>query len=189
MGMGDGVTEAEQDRALFDAWKGGDRAAYSQLFVRLEKIARKVASRYARFCDADDVSSEASVGVCEAIRDWHGDGALGAFAFFRAQSRVVDYVRRAAPSRRNTVSIYAYSSTEQIEEWRSEGMQERAVLVGEVRAIAEDVLPPKEIDVLALRALGMTGAAIARRKRVDRSQICRREKSAMEKLTDAVTDE
>ncbi len=182
------MTEADRDRILYDAWKAGDTTARGKLITRLMGIARKVANRYSLDI-RDDVMSEAMVGVCEAVDDWEGGGTIGLFAWYRAHSRSVDFLRKSDKQRVNTVSIYAYSATELIEEWRSSGMQEENALIGEVRAIAKALLPPAELDVIFLRARDMSGPAIAKRLGTDRFRVSERESSAMAKLTAAVEDD
>lgn len=184
------MTESQQDRDLFDAWKGGDAAARGKLIVRMTGIARKVANRYSSNPDTrEDLLSEAMVGVCEAVDRWDGDGDLVGFAFTSAKWRACKFLRASIPFRDNTVSIYAYSATEQIEEWRSFGDQEEQALVSEIRSIARSVLPPTELEVVMTRLRGFSGEELARQCGLNaRARVTEHETSAMTRLTTAVNE-
>lgn len=130
-------------------------------------IAERLANRYARAIGSeyrDDLYAEASLGLVHGTMTFDAErGVPVRFWLYRcAKQRAGEFVRRAITAERAVVSIYAYSATELIHEWRSDGMQEQSTLIGEVKAMARAVLPPAELDVILSRAIGTMGAVTGR---------------------------
>ena len=180
---------ADRDRELHDRWKAGDSKARDALILSLGWIARKIASRYRGMADPDDLASEAQVGICQAVNVWRGAGTISGFAYKCARDRALDYVRATRPAVARTMSIHGVSSTETISEWRASGYQEEAAVLLEIRNLAERILPPAELDVVLMRAADMSGPRIAAQVGCSKVTICRLERSAMTRLSEAVRDD
>jgi RNA polymerase sigma factor (sigma-70 family) len=85
--------EVRDDRALLDAWAGGDRDGGEALFARyFEAVVRFFHNKLSR--DHDDLIQQTFLGCLEARARFRGDGSFRAFLFGVAHNVLGKHLRQ-----------------------------------------------------------------------------------------------
>ncbi len=110
-------------------------------------LGRIVASYEADPSLQEELMQEVSLALWQALRKYRGDGSLKAYAARIAQNRCISHVARAVKAPRQTVLDDAMPSERAGPEEDVAKAQQRAALLGAVRALP---LPLKQVTTLAL---------------------------------------
>lgn len=165
--MGGDVSPERSDRDLVLAFKGGDRAAYDEMYERYHARVYGVCARILRNTqDAEEASQETFLRAFQALHRFNGRYQLGAWLARIAANTSVDQLR----SKSRSPSVALSPDQEPV----SPDADPEKLVIGEypqlVRAIGE--VKPLHAQALALRALeGMSHQEIAERLAISPAQV------------------
>lgn len=153
--MADPARDDNEDAALVEAARGGDRAAFDRLFARWGPVVHGILLSRVSKEDADDLVQDVFLAAMEKLASLREPQAFGAWVATIARTRAIDHLRRA-PRRgdrneeRSVESEPAAADPDRLE-------AERALA-------AIQSLPDAYRETLTLRLVeGLTGPEIAER--------------------------
>lgn len=88
----------QADDALVAAARGGDRAAFAELYTRYRGPVHAVILARAPARDAGDLVQDVFVTALKRLGGLRQDGAFGGWILTIARNRATDYLRRARPT-------------------------------------------------------------------------------------------
>jgi RNA polymerase sigma-70 factor, ECF subfamily len=187
--------EAEEDRALIERAKTGDRAAFRQLVERHQRRAFAIALGLVRDeNDAREIVQEAFLRVFRGLGSFHGGSSFFTWLYRIVTNLSIDLMRK--PARRDA----ELDETREIKDEldvpllaRIDGADPQDVVRrGEIAAriqVALDALPPYHRGVILMREIeGMSYEEMAQAMGVSKGTIMSRLFHARQKLQRALAD-
>ena len=199
--------DPEAERAMIDRMLAGDGAAANALIEHNLRLVAHIARKYAQpGVDQDDVISIGTLGLIKAVRTFRPEaGRLSGYASRCIENEILMFFR-ARRKERNTVLMgeAAGRDSDGDEVPLSELLgtepdlvpreAENAIEAGRALRMMDQVLEPREAEVIRLR-YGLTDGEprqqkdVGKRLGISRSYVSRIEKRALEKLRRALDGE
>lgn len=173
--------EPREEESLVAAARGGDRAAFGQLYDRYAKMVHGILLARVPPREVDDLVQEVFLLVLRQLHALRDVSRFGPWLSKITRNRAHDYFRRAIPEEKITEPADENLGEQRQSNHATE--QEAAAILGAVRSLPEPYREP-----LILRLVeGMTGPEIAARTGLThgsvRVNLCRGMQLLREKLT------
>jgi RNA polymerase sigma factor (sigma-70 family) len=146
---------AEEERALWSAWRDGSERAREELIACTMRYAlghaRKLAKPGQRW-EPGDLLGEAVQAIAGALDRWDGSGSFAGYASARIRGAMADFLRRRADVLRTPTGSERVLSLDAPDDDDGPGLHERTGTV-EIEAPDLPALTPSELKILSLTVL------------------------------------
>ena len=150
-------SRSDDDAALVEAARGGDRSAYGHLYDRHARMVHGILLARVPPNEVDDLTQDVFLAAMPRLSSLRDTASFGAWLAAIARNRANDFFRRAKP----TIDLSGSLAAEKIADRAATSPQ-----IAEASAILEAIrtLPDAYRETLILRLVeGMTGPEIAAR--------------------------
>ncbi|MBD5132248.1 MAG: RNA polymerase sporulation sigma factor SigK [Clostridiales bacterium] len=193
----------EEERALFEKYKNGDREAYDSLVKHNLRLVAHIVKKYNNAGEADDLISVGSIGLIKGIETFSPDKGcqLTTYAAKCIENEILMYIR-ANKKHKQTMSLYEAVGTDK--EGNDIALMdvlpgetdtyidiENNIVLEKVKEVMDDVLTDIERKVICMRyglldKRAYTQSQVAKKLKISRSYVSRIEKRAISKIAKAL---